>query len=361
MTESAAIDLRTTRGQVDLVFKGGGVKGVALAGALAVLEERGFRTQNVAGTSAGAIVAVLHAAGYSAAELHDILQSLDFVQFMDKAWEDRFPGLVGQGLSILLDQGIYEGNRFQQWVRELLEAKNKRTFRDLVHPEFADDPRYRYRCQVIASDVTGRCFLVLPQDASKLGIVPDDLPIDLAVRMSMSIPIFFEPVRITHGTTGEEHLIVDGGMLSNFPVWLFDSEGEPEWPTFGLLLVDPEPNATLEAHLDPAPAVAGPLATVHYITSLVKTMLEAHDRMYLEEADYVRTVAIDNLGVGTTEFTLSRERAEALYQSGRQAAIRFLDAWSFDRYIEEYRTGKRHRRRSLAIVADVPADAPPVA
>ena len=347
MSDGAAIDLRTAEGRVDLVFKGGGVKGVALSGALAVLEERGFRTQNVAGTSAGAIVAVLHAAGYTAAELHEILQNLDFTQFTDKAWEDRVPGLLGQGLSIFLDQGIYEGTRFQSWVRGLLEAKGKRTFRDLVHPDFADDPRYRYRCQVIASDVTGRCFLVLPQDASKLGIVPDDLPIDLAVRMSMSIPIFFEPVRITHGTTGEEHLIVDGGMLSNFPVWLFDSEGEPEWPTFGLLLVDPAPNTTLEGHLAPAPTAGGPLATVHYITSLVKTMLEAHDRMYLEAADYVRTVAIDNLGVGTTEFTLSPERAEELYQSGRKAATAFLDAWSFSRYIEEYRTGRRHSRRLL--------------
>jgi NTE family protein len=347
MSDGAAIDLRTTEGRVDLVFKGGGVKGVALTGALAVLEERGFRTQNVAGTSAGAIVAVLHAAGYTAAELHAILATLDFTQFTDKGWEDRFPGLAGQGLSILLDQGIYEGTRFQQWVRELLEAKGKRTFRDLVHAEFADDPKYRYRCQVIASDVTGRRFLVLPQDATKLGLDPDDLEIDLAVRMSMSIPIFFEPVRFTHRTTGQEHLIVDGGMLSNFPVWLFDSEGEPEWPTFGLLLVDPAPNATLEAHLEAPPKQGGPLATVHYITSLVKTMLEAHDRMYLEAADYVRTVAIDNLGVGTTEFTLTGEKAEALYQSGREAATQFLDAWSFERYIEEYRTGKRHSRRAV--------------
>lgn len=337
--------------RVDLVFKGGGVKGVALVGALAVLEERGFVPQNLAGTSAGAIVAVLHAAGYTADELHELLADLDFEHFLDGAWEDRLPGLLGKGLSVLVDQGIYEGDRFQAWLRDLLAAKGKRTFADLVHPDFADDPRFRYRVQVTASDVTSRCFLVLPQDAEKLGVAPDDLEIDLAVRMSMSIPIFFEPVRFTHRTTGEEHLIVDGGMLSNFPVWLFDTDGEPEWPTFGLLLVDPQPNdpvvqPTGREHR------TGPMATLDYLIGLVKTMLEAHDRLYVGEADYVRTIAIDNLGVGTTEFTLGPDRAEALYQSGRRAAEQFLADWDFDRYIAEYRQGSTPRRRRPLAAGD---------
>ena len=99
-----------------------------------------------------------------------------------------------------------------------------RTFADLVHPEFADDPRFRSRLQVIASDVTTHELLVLPRDATKLGIEPDELDVALAVRMSMSIPVFFEPVRFENPKTGETHVIVDGGMLSNFPVWLFDCD-----------------------------------------------------------------------------------------------------------------------------------------
>ena len=73
----------------DLVFEGGGVKGIALAGALATLEEREYRPQNIAGTSAGAITAALLAAGYSAAELREIIVSLDYRQFQDRAWEDK--------------------------------------------------------------------------------------------------------------------------------------------------------------------------------------------------------------------------------------------------------------------------------
>src|SRR2546426_3096125 len=94
--------------RVDLVCEGGGVKGIALVGAVAVLEERGFQFQNLAGTSAGAIVATLLAAGYTAAEISDIIAGQNFDRFMDTTWLDRKP-VMGQGLSILMDEGIYAG------------------------------------------------------------------------------------------------------------------------------------------------------------------------------------------------------------------------------------------------------------
>ena len=113
--------------KVDLVLEGGGVKGIGLVGALAVLEERGFRPQSLAGTSAGAIAAALTAAGYSAAELLGILAELDFNSFKDEGWEDRVP-IVGTPLSVLKDEGIYEGGRLLEWMRELLAARGIRTF-----------------------------------------------------------------------------------------------------------------------------------------------------------------------------------------------------------------------------------------
>ena len=337
----------TTTSHADLVFEGGGVKGIGLAGALATLEERAYRPQNIAGTSAGAITAALLAAGYTAAELREIIVSLDYRQFQDRAWEDKLP-LLERSLSMLLDLGLYEGDRFLEWIRERLDAKGVRTFADLVHDEFADDPRYRSRLQVIASDVTTRELLVLPRDATKLGIEPDSLDVALAVRMSMSIPVFFEPVRFENPKTGDLHVIVDGGMLSNFPVWLFDCEdGDvPEWPTFGLLLVEPKPQVQLGARLPRARMTGrGPGAVVDYVKALAQTMMEAHDRLYVEQANYARTIPIPTLGVGTTEFDLSRERALALYDSGRWAAERFLETWDFEAYIAEFRTGKEHSRR----------------
>ena len=72
-------------------------------------------------------------------------------------------------------------------------------------------------------------MLVLPRDAREyLGIDPDELEIARAVRMSMSIPMFFDPVVHRNPTdTSDEHVIVDGGLLSNFPIWLFDSPAGP--------------------------------------------------------------------------------------------------------------------------------------
>jgi NTE family protein len=338
--------------RIDLVFEGGGVKGIGLVGALSLLLERGYQPQNVAGTSAGAVVAAGLAAGYTAAELRRIVGETPFSSFLDQGWEDRLPG-IGTLVSILRDQGIYEGEAFQQWMAGLLEAKGIRTFKDLVHPAYADaGPRYRYRAQMIASDITGRCLLVLPQDAPKIGIAPDDLNVALAVRMSMSIPIFFEPVRWRNPQTGREHLIVDGGMLSNYPVWLFDSAGVPEWPTFGLRLVEDELNKSVADRLPEAPPARTAIGVVvDYVKSLVATMLEAHDRLYIEKANYARTVTIPSLGVSSVDFNLKPETVDSLFESGRAAAERFLENWTFEGYIAEFRSGKEHSRR-----AEVAAD-----
>jgi NTE family protein len=307
---------------VDLVFEGGGVKGIALVGAFSVLEERGYEPQNMAGASAGAIVAALIAAGYTSTELRKIIGELDYDHFKDESWEDRIP-LAGRSLSILKDMGIYEGEAFLVWMHDLLEAKGIQTFGDLVRRKDAE-LRYRYKVQVIASDVTERRLLVLPRDAHRLGVDdPDDLGVALAVRMSMSIPIFFEPVKVTNPQTGRDHLIVDGGMLSNFPVWLFDAE-EPLWPTFGLKLVE-KPKVPIGAQLQEERPRSGVLSVIDYLRSLVDTMMAAHDRLYIEENDFDRTIAIDTLGVGTTEFDLSEERAIGLFESGRTAAEKFLD------------------------------------
>jgi NTE family protein len=334
---------------VDLVLEGGGVRGNALIGALAVLEERRYQPQNLAGTSAGAIVATGLAAGYSAPEMREIIENLDFRQFMDRGWEDRVP-VLGGALSILKDQGIYEGARFLDWMTSILEKKGVRTFRDLVHPAYASEPRYRYKVRVIASDITQRCLLALPQDAVKLGVEPDDLSVALAVRMSMSIPIFFEPVRFTNPKTGRDHLIVDGGMLSNFPIWLFDSPGEPEWPTFGLRLAG-DPTEDRATSLDVPTAPTNQIAVVlDFIKSLIQTMVDAHDRLYLDAAAFARTISIPTLGVGGTDFNLSKETALALYQSGYTAAEEFLKSWDFEAYKVAFRSGKQAYGRRQEVV-----------
>ncbi|HMI99563.1 MAG TPA: patatin-like phospholipase family protein [Gaiellaceae bacterium] len=327
----------------DLVCEGGGVKGIGLAGAYSMLEQQGWKPQNVAGTSAGAITAAVIAAGYTSAEVRDITFGLDYRRFEDRSWEDRIP-FMGKPLSVLVTNGIYKGDEFIRWMREILAAKGVRTFADL-HTD-SDDEKYRSRLQVIASDLTSRQLLVLPRDAGVLGLDPDELEVALAIRMSMSIPVFFRPVRVAD-KTGQDHVIVDGGILSNFPVWLFDCADDevPEWPTFGLLLVEPDPKTPIASRIpEPVPAPLGARGLSQLFSGLFHTMMEAHDRLYIEKAQFARTIPIPTLGVRTTEFDLPRSRAQELYDSGRGAAEKFLANWDFDAYLAAFRSGKKQSR-----------------
>ncbi len=307
--------------KADAVFEGGGVKGIGLVGALAVAESKGYTWENVAGTSAGAIVAALVAAGYKAPELKRILSTLDYNRFKDRGAVDRIP-LFGPLVSLLSEKGIYEGNFLEEWIRDLLARKGVRVFGDLVRSG-EKDKRYKHRLNVITADITNELLVVLPNGIEKYGENPDRLDVARAVRMSMSLPIFFEPVRF------RDLYFVDGGILSNFPVWLFDSPGVPEWPTFGFKLIEPEYGR--------ANRIEGP---IDFLKAILGTMMDSHDKMHIENNDVVRTIRIPTLGVKTTDFNLGSERAEKLYQSGVGAATDFFKAWSFKKYVQTHRAKK---------------------
>jgi NTE family protein len=139
--------------------------------------------------------------------------------------------------------------------------------------------------------------------------------------------------------TNQVSYIVDGGILSNFPVWLFDPKKEmPERPTLGFKLVEPEEGT-------PHP-VKGPISL---LTALFSTMMEAHDARYIEDENFMRTIPIPTLGVKTTEFNISRKKSEALYQSGRQAAEKFFATWDFSKYVGRYWQAKPEIHRSLRL------------
>jgi NTE family protein len=187
-------------------------------------------------------------------------------------------------------------------------------------------------------------MLVLPQDIKDFGIDPDDLDIAHAVRMSMSIPFFFEPVtmRLPGNDTA---YIVDGGVLSNFPIQLFDDgTANPPWPTFGYLLVEEDPSQPIKIRHE----VHGPLSM---FAALFATMMEAHDRMYIENGAFARSIPIATKGVTATEFDLSKDRAEMLYQSGLQAAEAFFATWDFERYKRTYRQVAEKNRRDVLVAS----------
>jgi len=176
--------------RADAVFEGGGVKGIGLVGAVAEIEKAGYEFMNLAGTSAGAIVASLLAVGYKAEEIKQEMEKLDYNNFKDEGLLDKL-GIVGKGLSIGFEYGIFEGEYFEKWLEGLLIRKGSTTFGEIVTDEYKKgkaDEKYKYKLQVIAADITDRRLLVLPGNLKSLGYDPDRFSISRAVRMSMSIP-----------------------------------------------------------------------------------------------------------------------------------------------------------------------------
>jgi NTE family protein len=324
--------------RADGVFEGGGVKGIAFVGALQAFEEAGYQWQNVAGTSAGAVASSLIAAGYTAAELRTIMETrVEFGRMTDAGLLGNVP-LVGPWLNLLVHEGFYRGDYFLGLMRTLLAEKMRKervTFADFTLPKEPFDSeeaylsRFKYRLHVVASNITRNELMVLPQDVAKLGLDPDDFEVALAVRMSISIPYFFMPVRVAEAAhPRSKHWVVDGGLLSNFPIRYFDAPpGEPPpWPTFGLLLWEPTAGQPRQERIR---------SLVSMTRAMVRTMNTAHDRKALEEADLRRIVKIPTGRYAATDFDLTPADREWLIESGYRAAKEFLEGWSWEEYLAE--------------------------
>lgn len=307
------------------VFEGGGVKGISLAGAVRAAEKYGGKFYRVAGTSSGSIVASLIAAGYTAEEMKDIILSTSFSRFLQRARIFNM-AFVGPAIRVLLKKGLYSGEGFEDWVRQVLLAKGVRTFADLPQGKLT----------IIASDITNGKILILPDDLAKIGLRPESFEVARAVRMSCSIPYFFDPVllrlppKLAKGKPFSEQFlhIVDGGLLSNFPLWLFDQEtprsGE-RIPTVGFQMVGKNTNQPHD--------IRGPFSMLQ---AIVETMLSAHDERYIEQSNRYRTIKIPTLGYPTTQFDISEEESLLLYESGLRAGERFFGKWNAQYYEEQF-------------------------
>lgn len=323
----------------DLILEGGGVKGIALVGSYTALSEAGYDFHRIAGTSAGAIVGALIAAGMSPRDLKGVMREIDYGRFEDKGFIDHL-GLVGKGASLLFEKGIYEGSYLRAFMDEQLKALGVETFGDLR----IDDPgasrgdAKAYRLVVMTSDVTRARLVRLPWDYEQYGLDPDTQRVADAVRASMSIPFFYEPVRFTsRDPEGKEatSYMVDGGMLSNFPIEVFDrTDGKPpRWPTFGLKL-SAKPDAALRQKYD----VHG---TFSLARAMVGTMTSFHDQIHIDDPSAVaRTMFVDTFGIRATDFDIDETMQDTLFKSGRQAAEAFLRDWDFETYLATYRSGE---------------------
>ncbi|MCC5438067.1 patatin-like phospholipase family protein [Clostridium botulinum] len=303
--------------KADGVFQGGGVKATAFTGAICRLEKEGMMWQRLAGTSAGAIIAAFLAAGYRGKEIKKIMYDLDYEKVGNITAIKKFP-LAKKSLGLILEKGIFSTVYIEKYLEEVFKNKGKTKFKHI-------SLNGQSPLKIIASDVTNKRLLILPDDIKKYGMDPMELEISKAVTMSISIPFFFTPVKLKY--MGKEAYIVDGGITSNYPIWIFDVKDVPRWPTFGFKLGnDGDFNRTIENK-----------DFISYIVDVVETTIDSYDESYLRDKDKIRTISIPALGVKTTEFNISLETKEKLYKEGYEKADEFLKKWDFRRYIRSYR------------------------
>jgi NTE family protein len=287
----------------NLVFEGGGVKGVAYVGALQALDERGILpgVRAVAGTSAGAITAALVAIGTPWEELQQTLLHLDFTVFDDGGWDGP--------LRVVERYGWYAGDAFHRWMQEQVKlhmGSADATFADVQARRGID-------LRVVTTDLSVRAPKILSAATTP------DLSVALGVRMSMSIPFYFAAVDL------DEVVYVDGGAVWNYPIEIFDRGRGP-----GYRRVEPGTDVhagTLGFHLGlmttPTPR------RVHNLVGFTKDLYEAimnvqADFFRMVDEDVRRTVFIDDLGLPATDFAITMAQKEQLIRNGYQATGKYL-------------------------------------
>ncbi|OBK38202.1 phospholipase [Mycobacterium sp. 1245111.1] len=332
----------TSELKADLVLSGGGVKGIGLVGAIVALMEAGYAIQRVSGTSAGSVVGAILAAGTRGSEqlspdqVKDLAMTVPYRKFLDPTPITGVP-FVGPAWGVLSQEGIYKGDFAHDWIRAQLRDLGVRTFGDLAVDDNQLLPERRYKLVVTVADVTTGQMVRLPWDYRRLyGLDPDEQSVADAVRASMSIPFFFRPVTLK-SASGVTSTLVDGGLLSNFPIDSFArvDNKPPRWPTFGVTVLPnlPQGNDKIIPALTPLRWFGGPTL----LEDLVTTMIVGHDQAYLNQPWVsARAIRVDSTEVGFLDFKISQPQMDALYGRGHEAAETFLSNWNWDDYFERY-------------------------
>lgn len=360
--------------QYDLVFEGGGAKGMVFVGALQELERRGHTFGRLLGTSAGAITATFVAAGYGVDEMLEALNEKDpqgvpiFKQFLGRPRpftreeiqasatraalqqidipgvpnrvEEQFDRLalhfIGREefahiFSFLERGGWYSADTFLEWGKAKLDqATPTGRARRLSGLSFADFHQATGReLSLVAADTTDHRMLVLNHRTAP------GVPVVWGMRMSMSLPLLWQEV-IWQPEWGNYldrplagHRIVDGGLLSNFPIELFLSNDphvtalmghRTSQGVLGLLIDESLPVGEAERAAPPAPGKLNLASTktAARIMGLIDTATQAHDKMVIEAFEQF-VCRLPAQGYQTTEFDMTDERRVKLIAAGRKA------------------------------------------
>ncbi len=322
----------------NLIFEGGGVRGIAYIGAMKVLEKKKILSSiiRVGGASVGAINALLLGLNYSSEEAEKILMKMDIINFLD------FPCIVKIIYRINKEFGLCKGNKFYNWISNFIEEKTDNpnsTFKDVYRQK--EDKGFR-DMYFIGTNLSTGFAEVFSYEHSPTKRVAD------AVRISMSYPIVFTAKKNSRGD-----VYIDGGLLNNYPIRLFDrkkyitSAGYFEEPkyykNYNIVLEKDKRNTnhfsynkeTLGFRLDSAKEIAifrdqaEPVSYdinnfPSYIVRFVSTILNINNSMHLNDYDWDRSIYIDTLDVGTLDFNINESKKKDLIESGKNCTENYF-------------------------------------
>jgi len=318
----------------DLVFEGGGAKGAAFVGALQSLLGNHHTYGRLMGTSAGAITATLLAADYSLGEMTATLNERGrdgkhiFESFMDTPPRFSRPEVEESERG-----GWFSAHNFVIWLQEKLEDK-KQGLSAMNLAEFFEATQTELT--LIAADSTDNRMLILNHHTAP------DCPVVSAVHMSMNIPLIWPEVEWQpewgsyrdRDITG--HFVVDGGLVSSFPLSLFVSNAPHVTKIMGENASDSVLGMLIDELLPVEGAPDAPekenwlgidlqeLQTAQRLQRLMETATQAHDKQIIEEFEQ-NVARLPAKGYGATEFNMSQERRNALVLAGRNAMDDFLE------------------------------------
>lgn len=296
----------------NLCIEGGGAKAVAFGGTLRVLEIVGAlcKIKRFVGSSAGAITATALALGYSANEITDLLFNTDFQQFKDSSILEASTGL-------LQSYGLHSGAFFFEWIGKLIAKKTGNrdaTFTD-IYKLFAKD-LYITGCNVNVGKTVYFHRKTHP-----------NMPIRQAVRISISIPLLFQPVLF------QNDFYVDGGLFDNYPLGCFDGNQpgdrpttkilKPNTKTLGLKLMSDTDAADDEMYHETFRCDT----FINFATALVTHALEEIERSHMTGEFWNRSILVRSGSIKSTDFALSLNTKRDLIRSGCTSATYFLRDW----------------------------------
>ncbi|MCJ7716499.1 MAG: patatin-like phospholipase family protein [Anaerolineales bacterium] len=314
----------------NLVFKGGGIRGIAYMGVLEILDEYRIieNIQRVAGTSAGAIAAAIVSFRLSVPETKELFNSLDFTkvpQNETKLKSRKFLRFPEEESSrrFFKNFGWYSSEYFYNWLEEVIagqcDGNRRATFSDFKDYGFRD-------LFIMVTNVSRQRVEIFSADHTP------DVAVADAVRMSLSIPVFFEALRFDGQKFGDGDYYVDGGLYDNFPVHIFD---HPEyagktwafrdgvnWETLGLFIYPEQIISPSEPEI--------PDNVWEFLTLTLRNLYHSHEvaSYQANTADQHRTIEISDCGIPATDFDIEQgsEKYQLLYESGIQAVQSFFGA-----------------------------------